>query len=110
MLLSRSYVLKHIVTADRLGRHPGFSYLKKPGMHLLYCIERFVHGSKQPKKDECVKPTQRAAAHLAVPVKAGLDHVRVFNTMQLNVPDAEIKTGTPRHQRHCGTGEINSGV
>lgn len=38
-----------------------------------------------------------AAAYLAIPVKAGLHHVRIFNAVQLNVPDAEVKTRTPRH-------------
>lgn len=46
---------------------------------------------------------KRSDAYLAIPVKAGLHHVRVFNAMQLNVPDAEVKTRTPRHQRHWDT-------
>lgn len=50
------------------------------------------------------------AAHLAVPVKAGLHHVRIFDTVQLNVPDAEIKTRTPRHQRHCDTEGVDAAV
>lgn len=47
-----------------------------------------------------VTPGLPSGAYLAVPVKAGLHHVRIFDTVQLNVPDAEIKTRTPRHQRH----------
>lgn len=47
-----------------------------------------------------VTPGLPAGAYLAVPVKAGLYHVRIFNTVQLDVPNAEIKTRTPRHQRH----------
>lgn len=42
----------------------------------------------------------QAEAYLAIPVKAGLHHIWVFNSMQLNVPDAEVETRTPRHQRH----------
>lgn len=47
-------------------------------------------------------PPPPPGAYLAVPVKARLHHVRIFNTVQLNVPDAEIKTRAPRHQRHWG--------
>lgn len=48
-----------------------------------------------------LKHTQRVLSYLAVPVKAGLHHIRIFNAVQLDVPDAEIKTRTPGHQRHC---------
>lgn len=33
--------------------------------------------------------------HLTVPVKAGLDYIRIFYPVQLNVPDTEVKTGAP---------------
>lgn len=48
-----------------------------------------------------IKHTCQLLAYLAVPVKAGLHHIGIFNAVQLDVPDAEIKTGTPGHQRHC---------
>ena len=39
-------------------------------------------------------------AYLAVPVKAGLHHLRVLDAVQLYVPDTEVEAGAPGQQRH----------
>lgn len=71
MLLSRSYVLKHIVTADRLGRHPGFCYLKQPGMHLLYCIERFSTAQSNQKRMNAWSPPNAQLLTLLYQLRQG---------------------------------------